>query len=195
MTMRSSGRERATDASELEVARVVGAHGIRGGLRVELHDADSRALRVDMLVVLRGAGGETRARPRVLRVAPKPGSHVVRIWLEGIEDRDAAESLRDCGVFVSRKDLPPLEEDEYYLADAIGSRVLERGRDLGTIVGVTTNNAQDLFEVEWTGPSGRPRRWLLPALPQFVAAIDDEGVHVELPPGLLPAELERGRAP
>lgn len=190
-----SGREgppsRPLSRPLLGVARVVGAHGVGGALRVRLHDADSTALQVGIEVSLRDDDGNELRRGVVRRVAPKPGSALVRVWIEGVEDKTSADALRDLELAVPRASLPALADDEYYLADAIGQAVLEGERALGTIVGVTSNGAQDLFEVEWTARGGKTRRWLLPVLPQFVTAIDEDGVHVDLPPGLLPTELER----
>lgn len=186
-----AGRDGPDDSQLLGVARVVGVHGVHGALRVHLHDEGSAALRVGVEVSLCRPDGEVVDKRAVERVAPKPGSKVVRLWLEGLADRSAAEALRDLEVRVPRAELPPLDDDEYYLADAIGLPVLEGGRALGTIVGVTSNRAQDLFEVEWASTQGKTRRWLLPAIPQFVTEIDEHAVHVELPPGMLPTELER----
>lgn len=189
-----AGRERLDGPESLNVARVVGVHGVRGALRVRLHVEDSNALQAGVEVSLRGPDGPVR-RAAITRVAPKPGTQLVRVWLEGVDDRAAAEALRELELWVARAALPPLAEDEYYLADAIGSPVLDGERSLGTIVGVTSNRAQDLFEVEWSSVQGRTRRWLLPAIPEFITAIDERGVHVDLPPGMLPTELEREGAP
>jgi 16S rRNA processing protein RimM len=188
-----AGRDGPEDSQLIDVARVVGVHGVRGALRVRLHDEESTALQVGLAVSLCRPDGEVVETAVIERVAPKPGSHLVRVWLEGIESREAADALRELEVRIPRSSLPPLDEDEYYLADAIGLSVLDDGRSLGTVVGVTTNNAQDLFEVEWASVQGKTRRWLLPALPEFVTGIDERGVHVDLPPGMLPTELELER--
>ncbi len=185
------GRERPSSGGELMVAQVVGVHGIRGAVRARLHDPDSAALTEGRVVRLCAADGRELHRGKLERVAPKPGTKLIRLWVEGVPDRDSAERLRDARVWIDREQLPRIEADEYYMADAIGCTVLEDGRALGTIVGITSNRAQDLFEVEWRGSSGTTRRWMFPALPEFVVALDDEGVHVSLPPGFLPTELER----
>ena len=182
---------------ELSIGVVVGAHGIRGALRVKLFDPDSVSLVVDRLVTLCDADGGRAQRGKVSRVVPQPGTDRVRLWLEGIGDRDAAERLKGVEVRVDRSELPPLEEDEYYLADAVGAVVLrddEHGDELGRVVGVTTNGVQDLFEVEWQSPGRGARIWLLPALPQFVVEIDRHRVIADLPEGFLPTELDRASA-
>ena len=149
-------------------------------------------------VVQFGADGPTA---EVESISAVPGREIVRLQLSGVRTRDEAESLRDVELLVDRGDLPPLDEDEFYLADAIGlpvERLLPSAdsegegdlQALGTIVGLTSNGVQDLFEVEWRAPSGKRERWLLPVLPQFIDVIDDARILVSLPIGLLPAALE-----
>ncbi|MEZ4380279.1 MAG: ribosome maturation factor RimM [Nannocystaceae bacterium] len=180
----------------LAVARITAPHGIRGGLRAKLYDPSSTSLVVGRVVQL-GADGP---QAEVESVSAVPGREIVRLQLSGVRSRDDAEALRDRELLVDRDDLPPLDEDEFYLADAIGMPV-ERLRPsegdaapvtqaLGTIVGLTSNTVQDLFEVEWRAPNGKRERWLLPVLPQFIEAIDDARVLVDLPIGLLPVALE-----
>ena len=61
---------------------------------------------------------------------------------------------------------------------------------LGKVVAVTTNGAQDLFEIEYFD-RGRARRWLIPVLPGFVKDVDDQRVVVDPPEGMLPEALEQ----
>jgi 16S rRNA processing protein RimM len=165
-----------------------------------MHDPDSEALRVGLRLTLRRqrSGGDVAdvadAEIRELGEVPgKPGRY--RVTLAEIKDRNAAEELKGCSVWVDRDELPELGDDEFYLADAIGmpvQRQLAGGelQELGVIVGLMNNGAQDLFEVELTG-RGKPLQWLLPVLPGVVLDIDDERVMVDVPPGMLPDELER----
>ena len=173
----------------LVVARVTAPHGIRGGLRAKLHDPKSTSLAVGRPVQL-GADGPV---VRIKSVSPVPGREFVRLTLAGVDSREGAEALRGCELLMERDVLPPLADDEFYLADAIGLPVERlRGGEvqaLGRIIGLTSNGAQDLFEIEWSSANGR-RRWLMPVIPQFIVSLDGERLRVDLPIGLLPVELE-----
>ena len=178
----------------LDVGYVAGAHGVRGDLRVHLHDAESEALAPGRTLHLHKEG-EAPRRHRVESTGPLPGkANRRRVTVQGLRDRDVAEALRGFTVLVDRDELPPLQGDEFYLADAIGLPVVrQRGEQLqalGEIEGVTTNGAQDLFEVRYRAPDGRLRQWLLPVLPHTLVSIDDERVLVDPPLGLLPEALE-----
>lgn len=182
------------DGPPLAVGVVTGAHGIHGILRVRVFDPDSDALQPDRIVVLH-RDDEVVVQLTVKRAAPVPGKpDRRRLTVEGISDRDAADALRGCELRISRDQLPPLDEDEYYLADAVGLPVQRQRGDqlqaLGTISGITTNGIQDLFEVRWRGPDGRARTWLLPVLPHTIVELGDERVLVDLPLGMLPDALE-----
>lgn len=188
--------ERRDDAPEtaLVVGYVAGVHGIRGAVRVHLHDPDSDALGPGRTLALR-RDGQSVGTVVVVAAGPVPGKPSRRrVTLEGVTDRSGAEALRGCELLVERDELPPLADDEFYLADAVGLPV-ERERDgqvqaLGRVVGLTSNGVQDLFEVQWREPGGRARTWLLPVLPQTIVEVTADHVRVDLPLGMLPEALE-----
>lgn len=66
-----------------------------------------------------------------------------------IADRNAAEALRSTLLTVSRAELPPLGEGEYYYSDLIGLPcVSTEGTDLGFCVAVDNFGAGDILEIE-----------------------------------------------
>ncbi|MCR9163268.1 MAG: ribosome maturation factor RimM [Nannocystaceae bacterium] len=183
-------------ATRLSVGYIAGAHGVQGMVRVQLFDRGSEALAPDVELIL--VDRESKAivhTKRVQGMAMVPGKPAARVQFEGVTDREGAEALRGLTVEVLRDALPELEEDEFYLADAVGlvvERLLEDGavQRLGKVVAVTTNGAQDLFEIEYFD-RGRARRWLIPVLPGFVKDVDDQRVVVDPPEGMLPEALEQ----
>lgn len=186
-----------TSREELRIGRVVGIHGVKGAVKVRLEGASEEALQVAAKVRLISEDETSERSPidtSITRVSPVPGTERLRLWLDGVEDRDAAEALRGYAIFVDRAALPELEQDEYYLADLIGVAVARAGDDarraLGEVVGVTSNGMQDLLEVQWRRANGVDATWLLPAIPEYIVEIDDKGVLVDLPRDFLPTELE-----
>jgi 16S rRNA processing protein RimM len=172
------------DAQHLQLGYVAGPHGVLGGLKVKLFNADSTAIDVGVALVLRLPDGPARNFV-VSRVAVAPGTGVLRVWFEGVDGREAAEALRGHELWIDRAQLPALADDEYYLADLVGLEVV-RERDgvcesLGRITGVTSNTAQDLLCVRLHG-----REWLLPALPPFIVAIEAQRVLVDVHDDMLP---------
>ena len=181
--------------STLLVAAVTGAHGIHGAVRVKLFDPQSESLHPGLQVELRDPQSNTRERHTIVDVNVVPGSDRARVRFENLEHREGAEALRGREIHVRREDLPDLAEDEFFLADAVGCEVIQvdedgRERSVGTVAGITSNGAQDLFEVAYTDRRGRRRTWLLPVLPAFIRELEQERLLVSLMPGMLPDDLE-----
>lgn len=149
---------------------VTGAHGLRGELRVKLWNPDSDLLDELETVLLRSDGVPTPRRVRIdgLR-AHKQG---VLMFLEGVDDREAAERLRGTELCVARGELPELPDDEFYLVDLLGLEVQTAdGRTVGKVVDTIAYPASE------------------------VACVRVEGGIVELPllsPYLLEVARERG---
>src|ERR1051325_11737268 len=96
---------------EIALAAVIGAHGIKGEVRLKIF-AES----IDGLT----RHEKVRVGDRALTLqAVKPGKTAIARFAE-ITDRTGAEALRGKLLTVSRSSLPPLEEGEYYHADLIG---------------------------------------------------------------------------
>lgn len=170
---------------------VAGAHGVRGALRVKLHNAESSTLAPGVALSLRPRGAkddDAITRHEVTRVAPKPGSEMVRLWLAGVNAREAADALRGCEVLIERDALPELDADEFYLDDLVDLPVLRRREpeaegfdELGTIVGISSNGEQDLLVIRLRG-----REWLLPAIGVFITDIEADRVIVDVHDDMLP---------
>lgn len=174
-----------SEDTRVQLGHVAGAHGIGGALKVRVYNPDSTTLQPELQVELRQ--GEVRRLVTVDRVAPKPGSEFVRVWLREVADRDAAAALQGWELWVDREDLPELDADEYYLRDVIGHEVVRRGADdgwesLGTIIDVTSNGLQDLFEIQRGAAT-----WLMPAMPPFVIEVGEGRVVVDVHDDMLPS--------
>lgn len=135
----------------ITLAAVVGAHGVKGELRLKLFSESAGSLSRHKTLYV---GGIER---RLLSVRDSGKTAVARI--EGIDDRSAAEALRGSLVEVDRSALPPLEDGEYYHADLIGLPAVDRdGVAVGSVSAVENYGAGDLLEIE--DPAGK--RSLIP---------------------------------
>lgn len=157
----------------LEIGVVSRPHGVRGELRVHLHNAESTAFDCVDEVYLAGVRYEL--------VSARMVKGAVLLRLEGLDDRNAVESLRSAPVEVLRDQLE-LQEDDLLLSDLVGCRVqLEDGSDWGEIVEVVTGH-QDRLVIH----SGDTERHL-PLVSEFLIDIDLESkVVVAAPPEGLP---------
>ena len=165
----SSWRSSAT-TERLAVARVLGAKGLAGALRIEpLTDHPER------LTVGHSVWIEDEAEPRRILEAAW-GGRVPALVLEGISDRPAAEGLLGRYLEAPAMRLPP---DAYYWHQLIGLSVADEvGADLGRVVEVFRAGENEVYRIE--GPAGE---LLVPALREVVRRIDLEAgrmvVHYE----------------
>jgi 16S rRNA processing protein RimM len=123
----------SNDASAwIAVGAVVGAHGLRGELRIKLYNPVSSLLSGLSHVTLRAPTG-TQSRIAVLGARPR-GKGLWQVALEGYDDRERATQLRGAELCVQRAELPLLPEGEHYLVDLIGMTArLPDGRALGRV--------------------------------------------------------------
>jgi 16S rRNA processing protein RimM len=159
----------------LAIGRVGRAHGLRGELRIELHFAGSDALdQVEELWLGQSAGDSTNAQRYGIELARAvPRAYLVK--LEGVSDRNAADALRGRTVWVARAELPE-SEDEYYLVDLLGAKVLGPEGEVGTVVEIATHPSVDALVIRCA--DGRTLEQ--PLLDAFVARVSVAEKLVEL---------------
>jgi 16S rRNA processing protein RimM len=133
------------------VARVLGAWGIKGWIRVQPYSKDPQALFSSRQWYLQADSvGASAPLPPMLRVtqAREQGDHVVAA-LRDFDDRDRAESLRGARIFVPRSSFPTPEDDEHYWVDLIGLRVINRDAVmLGTVVALLDTGVHSVLRVQ-----------------------------------------------
>jgi 16S rRNA processing protein RimM len=167
------------------LGRIVGAHGLRGGLRVRFFGDDpgnlARVPEVDLAAAPDGAGA---VRHEVAGIRPGRSGEVT-LRLADVRVREAAEALRGQLVLADPRHLARLPEGEHYWFELVGCEVLGRGGErVGRVSELwETGGAHDVLVV--VGDDGR--RVLLPAADAFLAEVDVAArrIVVDLIPGLL----------
>ena len=137
----------------LQIARVAGAFGVKGEIRITTFTEDPLALaRYKILKRENGSHALTITQARAVK-----GGVIARA--AEVTDRDQAEALRGMTLFIDRDDLPAPDEDEFYLADLLGLAVESPdGVAMGHVKAVNDFGAGDLLEIQ--PPKGQS--WWLP---------------------------------
>ena len=132
MRIASSRRSEAALAPRpVILGRVIGAHGVRGWLRIASYTEPADNLLQYPRWRLRGLEG---AGAEYLVCEAQFDGRWLRARLEGVMDRDAAERLRGLNIEVARADLPAPAPREHYRDDLLGLRVLTPGgHELGRV--------------------------------------------------------------
>ena len=147
------------------LGRIVGAHGVRGIVRVQSYAANP-----DDLTAYGALSDASGARRFTLSVT----GHVKGLLLariEGVDDRNAAEALRGTDLHIARAALPPTEGEEFYHVDLLGLRAENADGDaLGQVSAIHDHGAGPIVEIQ---PPDGPST-LVPFTREHVPAIDIE---------------------
>lgn len=173
--------------SLLEIGTVCRPHGLRGELRVKLHDPGSAALDV----VEHLWTEKDRDPPKQWRVKWCRGetNGFFIVCVDGIGDRTAAEALTRQKLLADRAELPELESGEFYLADLPGCEVQTvAGERVGIVAEVLGFGAQPQLVIERSDRDAA----LIPIVPEIFKSYDAECrlVVIEPPAGLLDLDLD-----
>lgn len=109
----------------------------------------------------------------------------VYLYIDGVADRDLAETLRGELIEIPEDERPRNAESFWYIDEIEGLRVETTGGDeLGIVREVLQTGANDVYIVD----RGQRRDLLVPALADVVRRVDLESstMTVDLPDGLLP---------
>jgi 16S rRNA processing protein RimM len=168
-------------AEQLQIGRILGPHGIRGELSVQLLTDDPTRFDKMKTCLLEGAAGMPATPCRIAGVRHQQATVLLR--LAGVDDRDAAEKLKGRHLLVDRKDAVKLPPDSYFVCDLLGCRVQALdGEELGILEDVIVTGSNDVYVVR----KPETKDLLLPALKTVVRSVDIAArlVRVVLPDGL-----------
>ena len=142
------------------VGKVAKPQGIKGEVKLQCYvDAPEGFLRIKEVYV--GDVLRTVVRARCV------GADVY-LTLSGIEDRNAAETLRNLEVSVPRDKAERLKKGDYFVADLVGLKVLMDGQSMGEVADVLQYGAADVFDIRGE------KNYLVPFLKALVLDIDLE---------------------
>ena len=164
--------------SQICVARIGAAHGVRGAVKLWTFTEDPLAVKAYGPLVTKDG-----ARQFEVTHAREAKGHLVAT-LKGIGTREEAERLNGIELYIARDKLPATDENEYYHADLIGLDAVNAANEpLGRVIAIHNFGAGDIIEI--APPSGATM--LLPFTNAVVPSVDLAGGRVVIE---LPAEIE-----
>jgi 16S rRNA processing protein RimM len=166
------------------LGEIVGAHGLRGEVRVR-HFADEPRHLLGATRLAIGADAEGKGAKEYEVEAARTGRRgEVRFELRGVASREAAQALGGLLVTGDPSELEPLPEGEFYWYQLVGCYVESSdGRRIGTVRAIGETGAHDvLVVVDETGAEV-----LLPTAGDLLREVDVERgrIVIEVVPGLL----------
>ncbi len=182
----------------VELGRIVSAYGVRGWVKAQPHSSQSTVLRAAPVWWLCPPSGPSatpadsspstslpasvlsRCTPHAVKQCRPQGLTVVA-ELDGVPDRDVADSKRGYTIYVSREYFPQAKSDEYYWVDLIGCQVFTEDQLMGQVQEVLDNGAHAILRVTTLklDAKGRPQEVLVPFVAAHVQHVDIKARRIE----------------
>jgi 16S rRNA processing protein RimM len=162
----------------LVVGKIVGAHGVRGEVKVTSQTDNPDRFRPGVELLLESEAGLQPVK--IVTVRPHKGMLLIK--LASVPDRSSAEQLQWRKLLIPASEGMALGEHENFVHDLIGLSVeTSEGETLGELTEILVTPANDVYVV--SGPRGQ---LLLPALRSVVLRVDLTAgkMTVEVPEGL-----------
>ncbi|MDO9284687.1 MAG: ribosome maturation factor RimM [Aquabacterium sp.] len=169
----------------VEVGRVLGAWGIKGGIRVQPFSKSPDALFAsrrwfiqppEAPIAALGPKSAAVNYPPVLRIThSKAQGDAVVATAQELPDRNAAEAMKGARIFIARSSFPTAGDGEFYWIDLIGLAVVNRqGEPLGEVVGLIDTGAHSVLRIHRPdAPEGASPEASERLIPFVGAFIDD----------------------
>ena len=165
--------------SRILVGVILSAHGVRGDVKIRSLTDDPEAIFSYQLTDKTG-----RKKYSITRRGGNEKAYVASI--NGIQDRNEAELLRNTELFADASELPKKSSTEYYYTDLKGLEArTENGKVYGRVINVYNFGAGDIIEIE----RGDGEQEMLPFRAPFVGDVHtDKGYLVVTPPEYVEGE-------
>ena len=149
----------------IPVGRVIAAHGVKGEIRLRYYNDTTTDPPGYPSFFVDRAGTNIELKPS--RVRRQGNTFIVKF--KGLETIEDVGFLFKKELSVAEKDLPALDEDEYYDYQLLGlEAVTEKGRTLGKVADVMHTGSADILVVEGS------REVLVPMTEEHIVEISRE---------------------
>lgn len=166
---------------KLNVGRIGKAHGILGEATIEVRTDEAE----DRFAI--GAVLETESHGNLTVASARVHNGILLLSFEGIEDRNAIETLRDELLYADVDiDAPGVDEDDYHVLQLIGCKAfLVDGDEFGEVSEVLNLPGQDVLVIK----SGSTET-LIPFVRQLVPIVDIKARRMTVIPPLIEGEIK-----
>jgi len=171
------------NANLLSIGKIVGAHGIKGVVKVFSYAESLARYQSGMQLFLKDSHGNRSVH--TVNWA-KPHSKTILLSLDGLQERSQAEAFIGSELFIEKTTLEELDEDSYYWDDLLGLAVYSVSGDyIGKLTAIIPTGSNDVYVAKQQSPDAQTEV-LIPALVSVVKEVDLDRkiMRVDLPEGL-----------
>ena len=167
----------------ISIATIVGVYGIKGWVKVRIYLEDPASLSSISPKQLTDSCGKLVRLVDITAVRSQGKGFIAKF--AGVDDRNAAESLRGHSIKIPMSSLPSLNDGEFYWRDLIGCRVElsvdDESLSLGRVDHLIETGANDVLVVRPTEESIDDRERLIPWLEDdVIVGVDIEAQRISV---------------
>lgn len=138
-------------SKKILVGKIVSAFGIKG--EVKIISFCQEPTKIEDYALFDAQGNSLKLKISNKNKAVVGSSHegaILLVRIEGVNDRSAAEKLRQAPIYASRDDFEEAAENEFYHVDLIGLEVRdEAGKKIGKVLNIFDFGAGSALEIEF----------------------------------------------
>ena len=161
-----------------EIGHIDNTHGLKGEMKVRNFSNNPKRYEELKNILVDVKGNYEEFEIEKVRYQ----KDIVLLKLKSIDTIEQAEKLKGLSIYIKREDAQKLNDDEYYIADLLGSEVYENDKLIGILDDIFTAGAADVYVIKRKGKDDL----LLPALASVILETDVENkkIKVAIPDGL-----------
>ncbi len=127
----------------VKIGVIIAAHGIGGLIKIKSFTANpANIIRYGTIY------NNAQSKKFDIKVVSQNDT-ILLARVNGITDRNTAETLIGSELYIEKKNLPALDENEYYHDDLIGLKVYDQNNNMyGTIAALHNFGAGDIIEIK-----------------------------------------------
>ena len=153
---------------KIKIGRIVNAVALRGEVKIYNYSGyRERYEELDRIIIENEEYEIEKVRYQ---------QEMVILKLSGIDNRNAAEAMKNKDVYITEEDLEELPDDTFYIRDLIGLEVIDDSGRIGVIKDVLQPSAQDVYVIQ----TDKNQDIMIPAVKEFVKEVNLEEKYIKV---------------
>ncbi len=138
-------------SKKILIAKVSSPFGIKGEVKIITYCEDH--LNIEKYPLTDAEGNEIKLKisnKNKTVIGTSSGNSIVIAKIDGVNDRNASELMRNVEIFANRADFPPTAKDEFYYSDLIGLDVVDMSsKKIGKVINVLDYGAGGVIDIKF----------------------------------------------
>lgn len=153
---------------KIKIGRIVNAVALRGEVKIYNYSGyRERYEELDRIIIENEEYEIEKVRYQ---------QEMVILKLSGIDNRNAAEAMKNKNVYITEEDLEELPDDTFYIRDLIGLEVVDDSGRIGVIKDVLQPSSQDVYVIQ----TDKNQDIMIPAVKEFVKEVNLEEKYIKV---------------